>query len=505
MHMVPRVMSTQHPDNASPPWWQADAVIQGDGEVEETFRSYSELGVDEAMWDAEGKDVDYHVVRKILSRYPDFFRERELGRDLFLTYRIPNASIEGPERKVVMETLESIPVSHDVASRFYERKVSPVFQVIIPFTTSSKDLISVLSYYRKVVVGKGRISLDSGMTVDEWIGDSEPKQIDIIPLIEDMPSVLKIREIVQEYVRFAYPKYMRVFIARSDPAMNYGFISATLLAKYAVHEIHRMSEGMGIPFYPILGAGTSVFRGRLVPGNEKRVMDEYRGYHTFTAQSAFRYDYGRDEARSAVESLMRNVVKEPMPVDAVQLRKVLEPYVARYQRMLESIAGLINVCARYIPPRRSRKLHIGLFGYSRNQGGIVLPRAITFVAALYSMGLPPEVFGISALQEMGDGDVDFIMSTYRGLREDLSAAAGLFNWDALDILGGSLKDEFRGMLLEDLRYLQDTLGIKPGPQDYATKKHALLSSLFLISMQSGHDDEARSAVLEMARARRTLG
>ncbi len=245
--MVPRVMSTQHPDNASPPWWQADAVIQGDGEVEETFRSYSELGVDEAMWDAEGKDVDYHVVRKILSRYPDFFRERELGRDLFLTYRIPNASIEGPERKVVMETLESIPVSHDVASRFYERKVSPpVFQVIIPFTTSSKDLISVLSYYRKVVVGKGRISLDSGMTVDEWIGDSEPKQIDIIPLIEDMPSVLKIREIVQEYVRFAYPKYMRVFIARSDPpAMNYGFISATLLAKYAVHEIHRMSEGMG--------------------------------------------------------------------------------------------------------------------------------------------------------------------------------------------------------------------------------------------------------------------
>ncbi len=93
---------------------------------------------------------------------------------------------------------------------------------------------------------------------------------------------------------------------------------------------------------------------------------------------------------------MRNVVKEPMPVDAVQLRKVLEPYVARYQRMLESIAGLINVCARYIPPRRSRKLHIGLFGYSRNQGGIVLPRAITFVAALYSMGLPPEVFGISA-------------------------------------------------------------------------------------------------------------
>lgn len=45
------------------------------------------------MWDFEGKDVDAHVVRKLLSRYPEFFRERVLGRDFAITYRIPNPGL----------------------------------------------------------------------------------------------------------------------------------------------------------------------------------------------------------------------------------------------------------------------------------------------------------------------------------------------------------------------------------------------------------------------------
>ena len=36
---------------------------------------------------------------------------------------------------------------------------------------------------------------------------------------------------------------------------------------------------------------------------------------------------------------------------------------------------------RPVPRRRMRKLHIGLFGYSRSIGGISLPRAISFCAA----------------------------------------------------------------------------------------------------------------------------
>ncbi|MDY6986226.1 MAG: phosphoenolpyruvate carboxylase [Candidatus Thermoplasmatota archaeon] len=36
-----------------------------------------------------------------------------LGRDLFLTHRVPNPEVEGAEDKVLLETLESIPRSYD--------------------------------------------------------------------------------------------------------------------------------------------------------------------------------------------------------------------------------------------------------------------------------------------------------------------------------------------------------------------------------------------------------
>ena len=85
MRRIPRTMSTQHPDNARIPGWAGGEVIEGEAEVVEAYRAFSVLGIHEVMWDAEGKDVDTHVVRKLLSRYPDFFEERVLGKDVFIT------------------------------------------------------------------------------------------------------------------------------------------------------------------------------------------------------------------------------------------------------------------------------------------------------------------------------------------------------------------------------------------------------------------------------------
>jgi len=59
-------MSTQHPDNVSPPPWTHDEILSGDAEVEETYFAFSELGCKEQMWDWEGKDADPNVVRKLL-------------------------------------------------------------------------------------------------------------------------------------------------------------------------------------------------------------------------------------------------------------------------------------------------------------------------------------------------------------------------------------------------------------------------------------------------------
>ena len=83
-------MSTQHPDNVASPAWAKVEVLAGNMEVEETCRAFTEIGCQEQMWDWEGKDVDPNVVRKLFVTHPDFFNSYRLGRDVFLTIRVPN-------------------------------------------------------------------------------------------------------------------------------------------------------------------------------------------------------------------------------------------------------------------------------------------------------------------------------------------------------------------------------------------------------------------------------
>ncbi len=66
------------------------------------------------------------------------------------------------------------------------------------------------------------------------LGSVRPSTIDVIPpLIEDLGSMLNVGKIIIGYWRVVRPSYLRIFIARSDPAMNYGLIPAVLMAKIA--------------------------------------------------------------------------------------------------------------------------------------------------------------------------------------------------------------------------------------------------------------------------------
>ena len=167
---IPRTMSTQHPDNANVPEWSQGEVIDGNVEVYEAYYAYSTLGCQEVMWDSEGKDVDTRVVRKLLSNHWDYFSQKIIGRDLFLTYRIPNPTIETVEKKVVVETLQNIPVTYDVASSVYKQDITPIFEVILPFTTSGNELIWLFNYYRKAIVANEDILLDDTAKAKDWIG-----------------------------------------------------------------------------------------------------------------------------------------------------------------------------------------------------------------------------------------------------------------------------------------------------------------------------------------------
>ena len=126
-------MSTQHPDNATTPFFADHSVLRGDDEIKEAYYAYSHLKAQEIMWDAEGKESDDFVVRKLLTDYGSYFTANRIGRDVFATLRIPNPRYEKAESKVLLETLESIPRSYDTARAFYgDGSYPPIFEVIVP-------------------------------------------------------------------------------------------------------------------------------------------------------------------------------------------------------------------------------------------------------------------------------------------------------------------------------------------------------------------------------------
>lgn len=505
---IPRVMSTQHPDNASIPSWAHGEVIQGDDEVHEAYVAFSEFGVDEVMWDSEGKDVDTHIVRKLLMRYADYFNKQIIGEDVYLTYRIPNPKIEGVERKIVVETLENIPVNYDVAERFYGKPVTPIFEVILPFTTSSTDLLSVIKYYEKAVAGKESIMLEDGITVKDWVGEIMPKRIEVIPLVEDKDSLLSIYDIVKSFIKTVNPTYQRVFIARSDPAMNYGMFSAVMLAKYALSELGRLEREQKLRVLPIIGVGSLPFRGNFNPVNYQNVIEEYPGVYTFTVQSAFKYDYNQCFVKSAISSIRHQNSSDFIIYDESELeliKKIVEKYSSNYQPIIEEMADMINKVASMLPPRRARKLHVGLFGYNRTTGKVILPRAITFVGTFYSIGLPPELIGISSLASLREEEWDFIMDTYKKFKQDIQQASSYVCLEAIETFQEMEKSPVFLRIRDDLDFVEKNMGIKLGSRDYDSKRHCLFSSLFAHSLRFRKFDEAKDYIREMAMSRHSIG
>ena len=152
-----------------------------------------------------------------------------------------------------------------MASAFYKTEITPIFEVILPFTTDSEELLHLFNYYKKAIVGVEEIELDGSFKVKDWVGSVKPSNIELIPLIEDMDSLLKIDPIVEPYIDAVKPSYIRVFIARSDPALNYGLVCATLLSKIALSKLKSVEKRKGVPIYPIIGVGSMPFRGHLSP------------------------------------------------------------------------------------------------------------------------------------------------------------------------------------------------------------------------------------------------
>jgi phosphoenolpyruvate carboxylase len=309
-------------------------------------------------------------------------------------------------------------------------------------------------------------------------------------------------------------------LARSDPALNYGLIPAVLLAKIALSKMQKISDRFGVKLYPIIGTGSSPFRGHLTPENIGNFLQEYIGVRTVTVQSALKYDYDISSVQQTIAILNKELKKSDPKVMTMNeedlIKEIITIFKNNYQQKIEKLASIINSIARFVPRRRARKLHIGLFGYSRQIGKTQLPRAISFTAAMYSLGMPPELVSAGVLAELSEPQWKLLDEYYVNWRRDLSSASDFVNWQNLNYLLGEkeivqkITDRFKlgeviPKIMEDLEILEETVDFRLGPKTLNNRKHANITNNILLSMAENDKDEINNHIIEAARIRHSLG
>ncbi len=499
MRKIPATMATQHPDNASPHPLSGKAFVATSEEVEEAHYCFSELDCREFMWDWEGKHVDEAVVEKLLEKHHDFYRKNPLGKERFLTFRVPNVWREKGYR--VARAFANLISANDLMEEM-KLHAPPVFEVILPMTTSAKELFFLRSKYAEIV------------KAFEVLKTPGPQDIELIPLVEEPEEMLGVGTLLREYVAVCQGspfkkfdvEYLRPFLARSDPALNAGMVPAVLAVKGALSQCAEFSEETGIPTHPILGAGSLPFRGHLSPENLENFIEEYPGLRTVTVQSAFRADYPLPTVKKAIGRLNSGLNQKARRLEAQEAKDVealVALFTKEYRAAIEDLAPAIKNVAAFVPPRRERKQHIGLFGYARSIGKHSLPRAITFTGALYSMGVPPELIGTGRglLQAKKEGKLETLLDLYVHLQDDVEAAGRYLNQENLKTLAS--QEKAWKLVQEDVLAIENVLGIELGPQTQAQEEHNKLTGK--IRQILGKAKNPQKEIVEAAVLRQSMG
>ncbi len=498
---IPATMATQHPDNAKEVYFLGKKYVNTLDEVQECQRMFEELGCTEYMWDWEGKFVDEAVVEKLFQRHHEFFKQNRLGKDVFLTFRVPNTDEESGHR--LARAFMAILTADDVAEELGLHS-PPIFEVILPMTKSADQLLRIKKTFHEIEQFKRQ----SFKTQRDDVQDFQ-----VIPLFEGCEHLFNVDRVLSEYIEGCKalfgkkPDYLRPFMARSDPALNAGLFPAVLASKVALQKFHEISEKYEVPTYPIIGPGCLPFRGGVNPATIKDTIQEYSGIRTITIQSAFRYDYPMEQVKEAIELIENELPRlrfTPLsPAEVQDIQWVIDRFGGHYQKTVEGIAESVNAIAAHVPGRRERMQHIGLFGYSRGIGEVSLPRAIKFTGSLYSLGVPPEFIGTGrGLRDaMKEGKIETIEKHYLNLRADLIHAGKYLNKENLNEL--AKQNPAFEAIKEDVQEVENYLGVELGPLKTKHKIYRnLVSSIYLHSLEG---EDFTSELEEAAEIRKSLG
>lgn len=493
---IPSVMFSQHPDHAQKPYWHKNHLIRTHDELKECYLMLKELGGTEVMWDWEGKLVDEAVIERLLGSYTDFFRKNQIGEKVFLTFRVPNPRVESGYRlgRAFMVILSGQDLSFSAGF-----SSSPLFEIILPMTETAQEMINVQKNFAKISRAMNSSFGGTGF---------KNKVVEIIPIFEGVQTILKSGQIIKKYAALYQQQfrkkllYLRPFCARSDPALNSGIVPTTLAIKWAFSEYANFTKKSGVSLYPIIAPGSLPFRGGLTPETIEEFIKEFAGIRTLVIQSSFRYDYPLKQVKKAIKKISKTIKEfeqKSLPGNSLQEIKTVIPWFEKpYKESVEKLAPLINKVSIFIPQRRERVQHIGLFGYSRQLGKIRLPRAIGFVASCYSLGIPPELIGTGRglRKTRQENKLKFIESLYLELKPTLIKAGRYLQKENLAKLGVH-------ELEEDISAIEEYLGENLGPKTKEERKHARLAQKILLKLLNGQNP--KKEIEQAAVLRRGLG
>ena len=425
-----------------------------------------------------------------------------MGKARFLTLRIPRMDDKSNYPRVARAFMTMM-TAEDLAAELGLRGM-PVFEIILPFTQEAKTLIKLQKKFALASGFKKKVFPSSKATGGK---------IETIPLIEEVNHLLESRRLLEQFVRLhreefgKKPEHVRPFIARSDPALNAGMVPATVSAKAAMSEYCEFARESGVPVHPIIGTGSVPFRGNLRPNNLGRFMKEYAGVRTVTVQSAFRYDYPRGMVKKAIAKLNAGLRQgKAMRFDRQDMRNAREInriFSKHYFETVLAIAEDINAVSGFVPARRERITHTERFGYGRKIGKHLMPRVIPFCAALYSLGVPPELIGTGRglIEAEKKGLLDWLEEKYLFLANDLKEAGNYLNRENLEVLAGRGKGWRK--IIEDVEGIEGTLALNLGPSKTEHFLHRNLTGNILLEWGAGKP--MTEEIEKAARLRQALG
>ncbi|MEJ6951613.1 phosphoenolpyruvate carboxylase [Natronospora cellulosivora (SeqCode)] len=489
---ISSTMMTQHPDSAA-------KYVPIQDEVNEAINGLKPmpegLGLEEIMIDFEGKLTPYHQTAQIVMG----LLENGLtpGKDVFVTPRVANARKETAFRQIM--AFLSITETIVGAKEFSE--LQSVVEVILPMVSSAEELIKV----------KKRIDSVAKLAVDEFGMKENRNLLQLIPLIEEVPELVKIDDIINDFVRELrkndYPlDYLRFMLGRSDPALSYGNVSAVLANRIALSKSYKAGENLGIDIYPIFGGGALPFRGHVTLENIHNVLETYPGLKTITIQSGIRYDQSSDKLNDMVK-----IIQEELPQskphfytdeEYQQIYNYIGIFTSTYLDVFFKISPTVAKLSDFMPRQRDRLARKSGLGYARDiarpkdiasfvndaeikaelskfntEIELALPRAITFTASLYSIGLPPVFLGTGrGLKKLkgkwGEKGLNDFLKEYPSIKADLEFAIKYVN---LKNLRRFFPDDSIKYIEEDINYCCEQFNLSlPAEEDIQSNLYHIL-------------------------------